>query len=231
VLGLCVGFERLVTIDTRAGGSVRRREHEIGRSCRESARRFQEVPAPWERGRLGGCDRDRVWAGRQSPRRGPADPDNRVDLRAARFGTLSFTINSSHFFYGDFINSLIRLMSLALHSHLEIMPRLSEEILFPTPHGNYMRRSSWSSALALNTRISPNAWPRVLRAQRPRTHQTTADSAWTSKRPHGSPATATAATSSAAPTPSSHNNRPTPAHRAPWTPTDSTSRAPKIKPS
>lgn len=47
------------------------------------------------------------------PRRGPADPDNRVDLRAARFGTLSFTINSSHFFYGDFINSLITFVSVA----------------------------------------------------------------------------------------------------------------------
>lgn len=37
------------------------------------------------------------------------------------------------------------LMSPALRSHLEIMPRHSEEILFPTPHGNYMRRSSWSA--------------------------------------------------------------------------------------
>jgi large conductance mechanosensitive channel len=29
------------------------------------------------------------------------------------FGTLSFTINSSHFFYGDFINSLITFVSVA----------------------------------------------------------------------------------------------------------------------
>jgi large conductance mechanosensitive channel len=29
------------------------------------------------------------------------------------FGTLSFTINSSHFFYGDFINSLITFASVA----------------------------------------------------------------------------------------------------------------------
>ena len=36
-------------------------------------------------------------------------------------------------------------MSPALHRHLEIMPRLSEEILFPTPRGGYMRRSSWSA--------------------------------------------------------------------------------------
>jgi integrase len=36
-------------------------------------------------------------------------------------------------------------MSPALNSHLQIMPRLSEEILFPTPRGAYMRRSSWSA--------------------------------------------------------------------------------------
>jgi integrase len=36
-------------------------------------------------------------------------------------------------------------MSLMLRSHLEIMPRLSEEILFPTPRGRYMRRSTWSA--------------------------------------------------------------------------------------
>ncbi len=36
-------------------------------------------------------------------------------------------------------------MSPALHSHLETVPSLSEEILLPTPHGNYMRRSSWSA--------------------------------------------------------------------------------------
>ncbi len=33
----------------------------------------------------------------------------------------------------------------ALRSHLEIMPRISSEILFPTPCGCYMRRSTWSS--------------------------------------------------------------------------------------
>ena len=36
-------------------------------------------------------------------------------------------------------------MSPTLKSHLEFMPRLSREILFPTPHGEYMRRSSWSA--------------------------------------------------------------------------------------
>jgi integrase len=36
-------------------------------------------------------------------------------------------------------------MSPRLRSHLETMPRLSEEILFPTPRGHYMRRSTWSA--------------------------------------------------------------------------------------
>lgn len=36
-------------------------------------------------------------------------------------------------------------MTPALHRHLEIMPRLSPEILFPTPRGCYMRRSTWST--------------------------------------------------------------------------------------
>jgi integrase len=36
-------------------------------------------------------------------------------------------------------------MSPKLRSHLEIMPRLSEEILFPTPRGCYMPRSTWSA--------------------------------------------------------------------------------------
>jgi len=36
-------------------------------------------------------------------------------------------------------------MSPRLRSHLEVMPRLSEEILFPTPRGCYMRRSTWSA--------------------------------------------------------------------------------------
>jgi len=36
-------------------------------------------------------------------------------------------------------------MSPRLRSHLEIMPRLSPEILFPTPRSRYMRRSTWSA--------------------------------------------------------------------------------------
>lgn len=36
-------------------------------------------------------------------------------------------------------------MTPALRSHLEIMPRLSEEILFPTSRGCHMRRSKWST--------------------------------------------------------------------------------------
>ncbi len=36
-------------------------------------------------------------------------------------------------------------MTPALRGHLEIMPRLSPEILFPTPRGCYMRRSTWSA--------------------------------------------------------------------------------------
>jgi integrase len=36
-------------------------------------------------------------------------------------------------------------MSPKLHRHLQIMPRLSPEILFPTPRGRYMRRSTWSA--------------------------------------------------------------------------------------
>jgi integrase len=36
-------------------------------------------------------------------------------------------------------------MSPALRGHLKIMPALGEEILFPTPRGGYMRRSSWSA--------------------------------------------------------------------------------------
>jgi hypothetical protein len=36
-------------------------------------------------------------------------------------------------------------MTPALHSHLEIMPKISEDILFPTPRGCYMRRSTWSA--------------------------------------------------------------------------------------
>ncbi len=36
-------------------------------------------------------------------------------------------------------------MSPALHSHLQTMPTISEEILFPAPRGGYMRRSSWSA--------------------------------------------------------------------------------------
>jgi integrase len=36
-------------------------------------------------------------------------------------------------------------MSPKLRSHLEVMPRLSPEILFPTPRGHYMRRSTWSA--------------------------------------------------------------------------------------
>jgi integrase len=36
-------------------------------------------------------------------------------------------------------------MSPRLHRHLQIMPRLSKEILFPTPRGRYMRRSTWSA--------------------------------------------------------------------------------------
>ena len=36
-------------------------------------------------------------------------------------------------------------MSPKLRSHLQTMPRLSHEILFPTPRGCYMRRSTWSA--------------------------------------------------------------------------------------
>ncbi len=36
-------------------------------------------------------------------------------------------------------------MSPRLHRHLQTMPRISEEILFPTPRGRYMRRSTWSA--------------------------------------------------------------------------------------
>jgi integrase len=36
-------------------------------------------------------------------------------------------------------------MSPTLHTHLELMPRISEEIVFPTPRGLYMRRSTWSA--------------------------------------------------------------------------------------
>ena len=36
-------------------------------------------------------------------------------------------------------------MTPKLRSHLEIMPRPSPEILFPTPRGRYMRRSTWSA--------------------------------------------------------------------------------------
>jgi integrase len=36
-------------------------------------------------------------------------------------------------------------MSPTLHSHLELMPRISEEVVFPTPRGGYMRRSTWSA--------------------------------------------------------------------------------------
>jgi len=36
-------------------------------------------------------------------------------------------------------------MSQALRNHLEIMPRISPDILFPTPRGCYMRRSTWSA--------------------------------------------------------------------------------------
>jgi integrase len=36
-------------------------------------------------------------------------------------------------------------MTLKLHRHLQTMPRLSPNILFPTPRGRYMRRSTWSA--------------------------------------------------------------------------------------
>ncbi len=36
-------------------------------------------------------------------------------------------------------------MTPKLLSHLQTMPRLSHEILFPTPRGCYMRRSTWSA--------------------------------------------------------------------------------------
>ena len=36
-------------------------------------------------------------------------------------------------------------MTPKLHPHLQTMPRLSEEILFPTPRGRYMQRSTWSA--------------------------------------------------------------------------------------
>ena len=36
-------------------------------------------------------------------------------------------------------------MTPKLHRHLQIMPGLSPEILFPTPRGRYMRRSTWSA--------------------------------------------------------------------------------------
>jgi integrase len=36
-------------------------------------------------------------------------------------------------------------ISPALHAHLQRMPKISEEILFPTPRGSYMRRSTWSA--------------------------------------------------------------------------------------
>lgn len=36
-------------------------------------------------------------------------------------------------------------MTPALRSHLEIMPKISQDILFPTPRGCYMRRSTWSA--------------------------------------------------------------------------------------
>jgi integrase len=35
-------------------------------------------------------------------------------------------------------------MSNALQAHLKMMPGISETILFPTPRGSYMRRSTWS---------------------------------------------------------------------------------------
>ena len=53
--------------------------------------------------------------GRQGARRRPADADHRADLRPAELrATLSFTINSSHFLYGDFINALITFLSVAV---------------------------------------------------------------------------------------------------------------------
>jgi integrase len=36
-------------------------------------------------------------------------------------------------------------MSPTLHTHLQLMPKISEEIAFPTPRGRYMRRSTWSA--------------------------------------------------------------------------------------
>jgi integrase len=36
-------------------------------------------------------------------------------------------------------------MTPRLHRHLKSMPRLSPQILFPTPRGHYMRRSTWSA--------------------------------------------------------------------------------------
>jgi integrase len=36
-------------------------------------------------------------------------------------------------------------MSPALRHHLQLMPRISEKILLPTPRGSYMRRGSWSA--------------------------------------------------------------------------------------
>jgi integrase len=36
-------------------------------------------------------------------------------------------------------------MSRVLSAHLKALPRFSEEIVFPTPRGSYMRRSTWSA--------------------------------------------------------------------------------------
>lgn len=36
-------------------------------------------------------------------------------------------------------------MTTKLRSHLETMPKINKDILFPTPHGRYMRRSTWSA--------------------------------------------------------------------------------------
>jgi integrase len=36
-------------------------------------------------------------------------------------------------------------MTPKLHQHLKSMPRVSPQILFPTPRGRYMRRSTWSA--------------------------------------------------------------------------------------
>jgi integrase len=122
-------------------------------------------------------------------------------------------------------------MSPKLHRHLQTMPKLSEEILFPTPRGRYMRRSTWSAhwhAIRAAAQMPGLEFYEL----RHRAIQ------WMIDPPHDGglgldiqstahiAATTTAATSSAAPTQSSPSTAPSPAHDAQWTPTSNAHKTP-----